>query len=114
MTKADAINFFKGLTHDERKEFLDDIGAIYSPPHQTRRVQVWVEVDEGIADLVLYLNTIPGVWTDTSCQGGTAYRPYVMCHWTPEGLARLEREFDVVKEGNGTWGYVHPRDIGNE
>jgi len=37
--------------------------------HKTIPIQVWVDVDEGIADMVLYLNTIPGVRTHACCQG---------------------------------------------
>lgn len=90
-------------------------------PHETRPVLVWVDADLGIADMVEYLNTIPGVRTDASCQGTIGeggprpYRPHVMCHWTAEALVRLEKEFDVVHgtdgtDGNGFWGYVHPRE----
>lgn len=56
-----------------------------SQPHKTKLIQVWIEVDLGIADLVGYLNTIPGVRTHASCQGtigedGPApYRAQVMC-----------------------------------
>lgn len=63
----------------------------------------------------LTLNTIPGVRTEASCQGtigeggACPYRAQVMCNWTPEALVRLKAEFDVVPEGNGTWGLVHPR-----
>jgi hypothetical protein len=84
-------------------------------PHETRMVQVWVDADLGIADMVVYLNTIPEVRTLASCQGtigegGPApYRAQVLCTWTPEALVKLQAEFDVVPEGNGTWGYVHPR-----
>jgi len=86
-----------------------------SLPHKTIPILVWVDVDEGIADMVKYLNRIPGVRTLASCQGTIGdggpnpYRPQVMCEWTPEALMRLRSEFDVEPEGNGTWGYVHPR-----
>ena len=84
-------------------------------PHDTRVVMVKVDADLGIADFVEELNTIKGVRTDASCQGTIGeggphpYRAYVMCHWTPEGLAELERRYIVRPQGNGTWGYVHPR-----
>lgn len=84
-------------------------------PHKTVRVKVWADVDEGIADLVLYLNTIEGVTTDASCQGtigegGPApYRAQVMAHWAQEAEPRLRAEFDVALEGE-CWGYIHPRE----
>jgi hypothetical protein len=34
--------------------------------HKTRPVQVWADVDLGIADMVVYLNTIPGVRTEAT------------------------------------------------
>src|ERR1017187_3060788 len=61
-----------------------------SLPHATRPVQVWVDADLGIADLVEYLNAIPGVRTEASCQGGYTYRAYVLCTWTPEALRSEE------------------------
>jgi hypothetical protein len=88
-----------------------------SLPHPTKRIQVWADVDIGIADLVEYLNTIPGVTTHASCQGTIGeggphpYRPQVMCTWTPEALERLRDEFDITMEGNATWGYVHPKEL---
>lgn len=91
-------------------------------PHKTRPVQVWVDADLGIADLVEYLNTIPGVRTMASCQGTIGeggphpYRAQVMCTWTPEAHKRLKAEFDLSyisehdgQPTDGTWGYVHPR-----
>ena len=36
---------------------------------KTVPVQVWGDVNEGIAETVKYLNTIPGVRTYASCQG---------------------------------------------
>ena len=88
--------------------------------HKTRAVQVWADVDEGIADLVAYLNTIPGVRTFASCQGtieeggAEPYRPYVMVAWSEAAtLARLQTEFDVTFDvGAGPsdqWCSVHPR-----
>jgi hypothetical protein len=86
-----------------------------SLPHQTREVLVKVDVDLGIAEMVEYLQTIPGVRTDASCQGTIGeggphpYRAQVLCHWTPEALPRLMEKFDVEPEENGLWGYVHPK-----
>jgi len=94
--------------------------------HKTKPVRVWVDVDEGIADLVIYLNTIPGVRTYASCQGTIGeggphpYRAQVMCGWTPEAFKRLQEEFDIslISEfdgnpTNGTWGYIHPKEVPN-
>ena len=83
-------------------------------PHETRPVQVWVDVDLGITDMVVYLNTIPGVRTLSSCQGtigegGPApYRAQVMVTWSDEEIGRLRDEFDITELGDH-WGYVHPR-----
>ena len=87
-------------------------------PHPTRPVQVWIDVDLGIADLVIYLNTIPGVRTHASCQGTIGeggphpYRPQVLVTWeTLEVFERLKREFDIdfPKDCNHSWCYIHPR-----
>jgi hypothetical protein len=94
-------------------------GEAVSLPHKTRPVQVWVDADLGIADLVVYLNTIPGVRTDASCQGTIGeggpnpYRAQVMCHWTNEAWPRLREEFDITPLGMN-WGYVHPRNPEDE
>jgi hypothetical protein len=83
--------------------------------HKTRAVQVWADVDEGIADMVVYLNTIDGVRTIASCQGTIGeggpnpYRPQVMAAWTVEAFERLRKEFDVTLLGDG-WGYIHPKE----
>ena len=73
----------------------------------TRAVQVWVDADLGIADLVEYLNDIPGVRTHTSCQGtigeggAEPYSAYVECSWaTTEAKERLAREFSLELKGN--------------
>lgn len=84
--------------------------------HKTMPIQVWVDVDEGIAEMVAYLNTILGVRTHASCQGtigegGPApYRAQVMATWTDKAFERLTREFDVTLEGKN-WGYLHPRHL---
>lgn len=96
----------------------DPAGTSLSLPHKTRPIKVWVDADLGIADMVEYLNTIPGVRTQASCQGTIGeggphpYRAQVMCTWNPEALPRLQAEFDVDVErlGNGSWGYVRPRE----
>jgi hypothetical protein len=83
--------------------------------HQTIPIRVWVDVDVGIAAMVRYLNSIPGVRIHASCQGTTReggpapYRPQVMATWTDEVFERLQREFDITIKGEN-WGYLHPRD----
>lgn len=74
--------------------------------HKTRPIQVWADVDEGIADEVEYLNTIPGVRTFTSCQGTIGecgpepHGPYIQATW-PDGntLNRLKEEYNVEPLG---------------
>jgi hypothetical protein len=83
--------------------------------HQTVAIQVWADVDGGIADTVAYLNTIEGVRTHASCEGTIGeggpepYRAYVMASWPPEVADRLKAEFDVTEEGEN-WGRLEPRD----
>lgn len=84
--------------------------------HPTRPLQVWVDVDCGIASTVEYLNTIPGVRTLASCQGTLGeggpnpYRPQAMVTWADTAtLRRLACEFDL-SEVHEFWGYVHPRE----
>ena len=80
---------------------------------KTVPVQVWVDVDEGIAETVKYLNTIPGVRTYASCQGtigeggAEPYGPQVMVSWAGGTLARLAREFDLELLGE-CLAYVRP------
>jgi len=82
--------------------------------HPTVAIRVWVDVDAGIADLVLRLNEIPGVRTLASCQGtlgeggSEPYGPYVMARWEPDALPRLTPDFDIEFLGE-CWGYLHPR-----
>ena len=85
--------------------------------HKTRPVLVIADVDEGIAKMVEYLQTIPDVRTHASCQGTIGeggphpYRPQVMITWnTPDAFARLQREFDMTREEGDQWAYVHPRE----
>ena len=83
--------------------------------HKQVAVQVWADVDEGIADMVRYLNTIPGVRTLASCQGTLGeggpepYRPQVMATWPAVAFERLQSEFDMTVLGEN-WGYLHPKD----
>ena len=82
--------------------------------HKQIPMQVTVDVDEGIADTVRHLNTIPGVRTHASCQGtigeggAEPYRPYVLVSWPDdETFARLKGEYDVSEVGANN-GQVHP------
>lgn len=92
--------------------------SVERPVHETTTVLVWADVDVGIATVVEYLNTIPGVRTHASCQGtigegGAApYRPQVLVTWPDAAtFERLASEFDMsdVSE-SGHWCYVHPRE----
>ena len=86
-------------------------------PHDTCPIQIWVDVDIEIADMVIYLNTIPGVRTLSSCQGTIGeggenpYKAQVMAEWTDEALKRLQQEFDLTILGDH-WGYLHPKQKG--
>lgn len=82
--------------------------------HKTIPVQVWADVDEGIAETVKYLNTIIGVRTYASCQGtlgeggSEPYGPQVMVSWSNEAaLELLKREFAVEILGEHL-AYVRP------
>ena len=87
-----------------------------SGEHKTIPVQVWADVDEGIAPLVKYLNTIPGVRTHASCQGtigeggAEPHGPYVLASYhTEEAEMRLRQEFDCTEVFMAT-AYIHPRE----
>lgn len=87
------------------------------PNHKQIPVQVTVDVDEGIADMVRYLNTIPDVRTHTSCQGTIGeggpkpYRAYVMAGYdSAAAKARIDAEFDTdytIYAHTPESGYVH-------
>lgn len=85
--------------------------------HQTVPVQVWVNVDIGIADIVRELQEIPGVRTWSSCQGTIGegglepYRAYVRLFWPDAAtLALLQSRYDVeVESEKNQWGKVRPR-----
>ena len=87
-----------------------------SGEHKTIPVQVWADVDEGIAPLVKYLNTIPDIRTHASCQGTIGeggpepYRAQVLVSYnTEEAKERLSNEFDLTEVFMAT-AYVHPRE----
>jgi hypothetical protein len=85
--------------------------------HRTVRLKVWAEIDEGIANAVRRLQNIPGIITQSSCQGTineggqSPYLPYVMVTWRNlAAFDRVRQEFDVTlpKGSNMKWGYAHP------
>lgn len=81
--------------------------------HKQVLIQVWAYVDEGIAELVEYLNSIPGITTHASCQGSIGeggalpYDPYVMASWAIENEELLFSQFKVTPHG-GNWGSISP------
>lgn len=82
--------------------------------HETVPVQVWIDVDVGVADVVRQLQGIEGIRTHASCQGtigeggAEPYPAYVMVSWNDDAaLSRLDQEFEVEIKGEG-WGYIHP------
>jgi hypothetical protein len=95
---------------------LQKAGAHSRENHDTIPVQVWIDVDTGIAELVKRLNTLPGVRTNASCQGtlgegGPApYRAYVMATWSADLEPQLAEEFDLELLGEH-WGYIRPREV---
>lgn len=111
------LEWLEGIPVVSPEPKADVTHKISQVPHDTRPIQVWVDVDLGIADVVIYLNTIPGVRTLASCQGTIGeggpdpYRPQVMATWTDEAFARLSAEFDISypSEGCVNWGYLHPK-----
>ena len=72
--------------------------------HKTEPVAVWVDVDEGIADAVAYLNSLRGVRTFASCQGtigeggAEPYRPYVHAYWPQDVQAQIEERFEIGED----------------
>jgi hypothetical protein len=85
-----------------------------SLPHNTKPIQVWVDVDCGIADDVVWLNAISGVRTFASCQGTIGeggphpYRAQIMTWWPEEVTALIEGRFEIGERGTG-WAYLHPK-----
>jgi hypothetical protein len=86
--------------------------------HRTVPIQVWVDVDEGIVQMVMELNTIPGVRTWSSCQGMAdgphPYPPHVMVAWdTDETFVILKSRYKVLSDGfesGDHWCYFGPDD----
>lgn len=80
----------------------------HSPPHDTIPLQVWVDVDAGIAEDVRWLNDF-GIRTLTSCEGGKTYRPYVMVELNGSALPDAVLARYEIGEGTEYWCYLHPR-----
>jgi hypothetical protein len=78
--------------------------------HRTVPVQVWVDVDEGIAELVRHLNTMPGIRTHASCQGGHSYGPQVMVTWADDAALALLSRYPMTPLGDHL-AYVHPPNL---
>ena len=82
--------------------------------HKTRPLQIWVDVDEGIARAVEYLNRIPGVRTFASCQGtigeggAEPYRAHVLAYWPEDAQKQIEAYFEIGEGDEGSR-MLHPR-----
>ena len=81
-------------------------------------MQVWADVDVGVADFVRYLNTLDGVRTHSCCQGSIGeggsdpYGAYVEAAWNSRGLKLLKDNPNIIIEygENQWWGTLHPRE----
>ena len=93
------------------------------PDHKTVSVQVWVDVDEGIASFVSALNRISGVRTHSSCQGtlgeggAEPYGPYVVVSWDNATalaavlqIATLDQDPNIEKGWPNNWAVARPTD----
>lgn len=82
--------------------------------HETVEVQVWADVDVGIAECVRWLNSLPGVRTFASCQGtigeggASPYGPYIKAWWPEELDGMIREKFNVGESGDG-WAEVYPK-----
>lgn len=85
--------------------------------HKTVALQVWVDVDEGVADVVRHLNTMEGVRTHASCEGTPCLlypgglTCYVQVTWADDAaLARIQAAYPVrIESAENHWGYVLPK-----
>ncbi len=83
------------------------------PIHRTVPIQVWADVDEGIADFVRLLNMMPGVRTHSSCQGtlgeggAEPYPPFVSVSWLDDAAREVLERYELVIEGK-SFGTVRP------
>lgn len=83
--------------------------------HTTIPVQVWVDVDNGIADIVKHLQKIPGVRTHASCQGtigegGAApYEPYVEVSWADQPTRDILQVMYHLEIKGLSWGHLRSK-----
>jgi hypothetical protein len=84
------------------------------PSHRTIPVEVWADVDEGIAPFVRLLNTIDGVRTHSACQGSIGeggampYPAFVTVSWWTERARERLLELGLIEDGKAH-GTVYPR-----
>lgn len=87
--------------------------------HESVPVQVWIDVDTGIAEDVRWLNSLSGARTFTSCQGTIGeggpqpYEPYIQAWWPVEHEAVIRERFHLISEGNG-WRNLRPKRAGGQ
>lgn len=87
--------------------------------HQTVPIQVWADIDAGIADFVRHLNTIPGVRTHSCCQGtlgeggAEPYAAYVGVSWWNEDARDALAVYGLKVEGE-CHGTVYPAEATDE
>jgi hypothetical protein len=96
---------------DARQQLVEQLA---NRPHRTVPVQVWADVDEGVAELVIELNGIPGVRTYGCCQGTGTMDAYVAVGWADDtARVRLKNVaglgFRLVVEGDN-YGTLYARD----
>lgn len=56
--------------------------------------------------MVRHLNSLPGVRTWASCEGGNTYEPYVMAWWPDKMDAQVRKRYRVGEAGDG-WALLH-------
>lgn len=108
--KYHILSLARGQIESERMRVA---ASTSRPVHQTESVQVWADVDVGIAAFVRHLNTIPGVRTHACCQGtmgeggAESYRAYVGVSWWTDDAKNALEHFGLSVEGE-CHGTVHP------
>jgi hypothetical protein len=85
-------------------------------PHETVPMQVWADIDVGVADMVRDLNQLPGVRTHASCQGtigeggAEPYPAYVEVSWDDHFALRLILQVFDLKIKGENWGHAHRKE----